>query len=629
MVRAEHLRRLMLFTVLLGLGFLGLTGVLVHVHVICHEHYKEVADQHTLRMFLREPRRGDILDAQGHPLATSFPVKRIFADPSLLGPYYAEMARAIAPLIDYPEGDLIQKLQPTLRTNANGRLVTNSFVNLRRKLTAEQWQQVTQTMASIRFPIESTKLKRSQRDFFTNLRQQSIYGVDDNRREYPSGKLAAHVIGYTKESESEFTGRGVTTTITELKGVDGIECWLDSKLHGVRGWVLTETDRRKREVVMHRGQSVDPRPGLNVVLTIDMVVQNILETELAEAMKTYTPESAVGIITRPRTGEIVALAVLPNYDPNNLDKNTGLRRNRAITDRIEPGSTFKIVVVASALNEKLVTLNDSFFCENGHWMYLGRALHDHGSHGNLSVLQIITKSSNIGAAKIGLRLGEDKLYQYVRAFGFGEPTGITLPGEVRGLLPSPKLWDRITITRIPMGHSVDVTPMQMVMAMSAIANDGIMMKPLLVKSLQDADGKTVAQYSTGPGTRIISSQAAKDTVTALKTVPTKDGTALKAALDYYTVAGKTGTAQVPNGNRGYLDGVYVSSFCGFFPADNPELCLYIMLNKVERAKGGYYGGQVAAPVFKRVAEQAAQHLKIRPDKEGSFEEALAASIPTP
>jgi cell division protein FtsI/penicillin-binding protein 2 len=165
----------------------------------------------------------------------------------------------------------------------------------------------------------------------------------------------------------------------------------------------------------------------------------------------------------------------------------------------------------------------------------------------------------------------------------------------------------------------------MVMAMSAIANDGVMMKPLLVKSLQDAEGKTVTHFSTGPGTRIISSQAAKDTVTALKTVPTKEGTAIKAALDYYTVAGKTGTAQIPNGDRGYLEGVYVSSFCGFFPADNPELCLYIMLNKVDRAKGGYYGGQVAAPIFKRVAEQAAQHLKIRPDKEGSFQDALAAS----
>ncbi len=615
----------MLFTVLLGLGFLGLAGVLVHIHVRCHEHYKEVADQHTLRMFLREPRRGEILDVQGHPLATSFPVKRLFADPSLLGPYYAEVARAVAPLVDYQEGELIQKLRPTLRTNANGRLVTNSFVNLRRKLDADQWQQVTQTLASLRFPIESARLKRSQRDFFTNLRQQSFYGVDDYRREYPSGKLAAHVLGCTQEKESEVAGRAVTTTVTELKGIDGIENWLDPKLRGVRGWVLTETDRRKREVVMHRGQSIDPRPGLNVVLTIDMVVQNILETELAEAMKTYAPESAVGIITRPRTGEIVALAVLPNYDPNNLGTNTALRRNRAITDRIEPGSTFKIVVVASALHEKLVTLDDHFFCENGHWMYLGRPLRDHGSYGDMSVLAIITKSSNIGAAKIGLQLGEEKLYQYVRAFGFGQPTGITLPGEVGGLLPSPKLWDRITITRIPMGHSVDVTPIQMVMAMSAIANDGIMMKPLLVKSLQDADGKTVTQFSTGPGTRIISSQAAKDTVTALKTVPTREGTAIKAALDFYTVAGKTGTAQIPDGNRGYLDGVYVSSFCGFFPADNPELCLYIMLNKVDRAKGGYYGGQVAAPIFKRVAEQAAQHLKIRPDKEGSYQDALATS----
>lgn len=624
MVRAEHLRRLALLSTLLGIGFLGLAGVLVHIHIFRHEYYTDVANSHTLRRFLREPRRGDILDANGHPLATSVPVKRVFADPSLLGPYYAEVAHAVAPLLGYVESELSQKLHPTLRTNSAGRLITNSFVNLRRKITAEQWQQVTQALSALTFPVATEKLNRSQRAFFRNLRRHSLYAVDDYRREYPSGPLAAQVLGFTQEIETAFNDGHVT----EVRGIDGIERWLDSKLRGVRGWTITETDRLKREVVMHRGQNIDPRPGLNVVLTVDMVAQHILETELAEAMKTFAPESAVGIIVRPRTGEIVALAVLPTFDPNDPGvAPIGYRRNRAIMDRIEPGSTFKTVVIASALNDQLITLDDHFYCEKGAFSYLGRTLHDHGSYGDLTVKGIITKSSNIGAAKIGLRLGEERLYQHLRSFGFGQTTGITLPGEVSGLLLSPRSWDRIAITRIPMGHSVDVTPIQMAMAVSAIANDGILMRPLLVKALQDVEGRTVTRFTTGPGTRIISSQAARDTVAALKTVPTKDGTAPKAALDFYTVAGKTGTAQVPDGSRGYLDGIYVSSFCGFFPADNPELCVYIMLNKVDRKHGGYYGGQIAAPIFKRVAEQCAQHFKIRPDKEGSFQDALAASTP--
>jgi cell division protein FtsI/penicillin-binding protein 2 len=626
MVSPEHLRRLTLFTVLLCLGFVGLGGMLVYIHVLRHEYYTNLANNHTLRIFLKEPRRGDILDAQGHPLATSFPVKKLFADPALMGPYYPDVARTVAPLMGYRDDELAERLRPTIvRTNSNGTLVTNAYVNLRRKLTVEQWDRVTEAMAGLRFPIEATNLRRGQRAFFRNLRMHAIYAVDDYQREYPSGALAAHALGFTREIDQEFSGFWVT----EVRGVDGVERWMDAKLRGVRGWVVTETDRRKREVVMHREQNVDPRPGLNVVLTIDMVIQNILETELAEAMKTYDPESAVSIAVRPRTGEILGLAVLPNYDPNNLGATPTNHfdhfRNRAITDRIEPGSTFKIVVVAGGLNEKVVTLEDQIFCENGYWTYLGKPLRDHGAYGWLTVQKIITKSSNIGAAKIGLRLGEQRLYHYARSFGFGVPTGIPLPGEVGGLLLPCKNWDRLAITRIPMGHAVDVTPLQMAMAMAAIANDGVLMKPMLIRELRDADGQTVAQYQPVQVGRVINSQAAKDAVAALKTVPTKEGTAIKAALDYYTVAGKTGTAQVPNGRWGYLDGIYVSSFCGFFPADSPELCIYVMLNKVDRAKGGYYGSQVAAPVFKRIAEQCAQHLKIRPDKADSLDEALASA----
>lgn len=624
MVHPKHLRRLLLFAVLLGLGLMTLGGWLYWIQILQHARFKEISENYTQRVFLRDPRRGDILDTQGHPLAMSLPVKKVYADPSLIGPYHAEVAQVLAPLLGYDAPELALKLRPVVvRTNSAGRPVTNSYVNLRRQLSVEQWQQVTQTLAQIRFPAEVGRLPRAQRAFFRNLRLHSIYAHDDQRREYPNGRMAAHVLGFTQEIESEFN----SAVVTQIKGVDGIERWMDSKLCGVRGWIVTEADRRKREIVVYREQNVEPRPGLNVVLTLDLVVQHILESELTEIMKTYSPESAMIVVTRPRTGEILGLAVAPDYDPNQPGSEPAdHRRNRFITDLVEPGSTFKIVVVAGALNDQVVNLHDVFFCENGTFMYCGYPLRDHGAYGHLSVLQIITKSSNIGAAKIGLRLGAHRLYYYVRQFGFGSPTGLTLPGEIAGIARPVRAWDKLTVTRIPMGHSIAVTPLQMVLAMNAIANDGVLMKPMLIQALTDAEGRTVARYQPAVARQVVSSSAARDMVTALKTVPTKDGTALKAALDYYTVAGKTGTAQVPGGPGGYLEGIYVASFIGFFPADNPEVLIGVFLNKLDRRRGGYYGGQTAAPHFQRTAEQIAQYLKIRPDREDAVNGALASAL---
>jgi cell division protein FtsI/penicillin-binding protein 2 len=368
--------------------------------------------------------------------------------------------------------------------------------------------------------------------------------------------------------------------------------------------------------VVYREQEVEARPGLDVVLTIDSVIQDIIEVELAEVMKQHRPISAEAIVLRPRTGEILALGQLPNYDPNQPGKSPADHlRNRIIADMVEPGSTFKIVVVSAALNEHLVTLADTFDCERGNWHFMGRTLHDvHGGYGVLSVENIITKSSNIGSAKIAVyKLGEQRLYDYMRAFGFGIRTGVTLPGEVNGLVwPVPK-WDKLMISRIPMGHSVAVTHLQMAMAMCAIANEGRLMRPMLISRLQDSSGKIFARYQPQEVRQVIGHDAARNLITALKTVPTKDGTAPKAALDHYTVAGKTGTAhKVVNGQ--YALDKYISSFIGFFPADDPELCISVMLDEPHQ---GYYGGQTAAPVFKRIAEQVASYMKLRPDREPS------------
>jgi cell division protein FtsI/penicillin-binding protein 2 len=281
-----------------------------------------------------------------------------------------------------------------------------------------------------------------------------------------------------------------------------------------------------------------------------------------------------------------------------------------ITDIVEPGSTFKVVVASAVLNEKLVRLGDVFNCENGVFFYGGRTLHDHDSYSALTVEGIITKSSNIGAAKLGIRLGEERLYEYMRNFGFGQTTGIPLRGEQAGIVHPVKKWSKVSIAQIPMGHGIAVTRMQMIMAMCAIANDGWLMRPMLVDRLEDQEHNLVAKYGPLRLRQVISEQASRDMVTALKTVVSTNGTAVKAAMENYTVAGKTGTAQKVENGR-YVHGKYFSSFIGFFPADEPELCIAVMLDEPRQ---GYYGGTTAGPTFKQIAERAANYLNIRPDK---------------
>jgi cell division protein FtsI/penicillin-binding protein 2 len=362
---------------------------------------------------------------------------------------------------------------------------------------------------------------------------------------------------------------------------------------------------------------------LNVVLTIDSMVQHIVESALADALEKHSPLSISGIVVRPRTGEILALATLPNFDPNNPGTApTDARRNRVIADVAEPGSTFKIVAVSGALNEGVVRLSDTFDCEHGHFHYAGHVLHDHESYGVLTVEQIITKSSNIGAAKVGIKMGESRLYDYIHNYGFGSRTGLPLQGEIGGIVHPVKKWSKVSIARIPMGQGIAVTSLQMMMAMCAIANKGVLMQPMLVERLEDRDHIVVDKYSPQRVRRVISEAAAEEMVTALKTVVTK-GTAIKAAMTNYTVAGKTGTAEKSGGPEGYLKGKYFASFIGFFPADNPEICISVVMDE---PKHGYYGGQIVAPVFKQIAEAAANYLNIRPEN-GEAAPAPSAAAP--
>ena len=354
---------------------------------------------------------------------------------------------------------------------------------------------------------------------------------------------------------------------------------------------------------------MEPRDGLHVGLTLDLVIQGILESALAEAKDKEKPAYISGMVMRPKTGEILAMCSLPDFDPNHMEHTTADQlRNRLIMDYHEPGSTFKIVVIAGALNENLVHLTDHINCENGHFLYAGRILHDSSPHGDLTVEGVLMKSSNIGAAKIGMIMERPRLDRYMRDFGFGAPTSILLPHETPGLMP--RNWTKDSIVQIPMGQGVSVTSLQMMMAMGALANKGVLMRPLLVDRLLDAGGNVVTRFPPVAARQVVSEATAKLMVEALKTVVTKEGTAVRAAMENYTVAGKTGTAQkVP-----YAAHKWYASFAGFFPADNPEVCIYIAMDEPHDPAGLHQGGQVCAPVFKQVAEKVASYLNIKPDR---------------
>jgi cell division protein FtsI/penicillin-binding protein 2 len=608
MTRKLQFGRVLLLTLLICAAFVGLGYRLVDLQVLRHDELAALAQQNTQREFSREPRRGDILDARGNLLATSVPVNTVCTDPSLIGNQQAVVAHTLAPLLQMNESDLFQKLFSHISKNEKGETITNNlhYVRLQKNVTDENWQKIQMAMSQLDFGVDEKKISKTDRAFFRNLRQGAIFAEPDQMRVYPNGALAAQVLGFSGIEESKVDDR----VVSQISGRDGIELSLNSTLSGVAGWRVTQTDRQQRELVALRNEDVQPHDGLNVVLTIDAEIQHIVETVLADAMQKHTPISISGIVMRPRTGEILAMVTLPNYDPNKPNTITPDARNRVITDVIEPGSTFKIVVVSGALNENVVRLSDTFDCEEGHFSYAGRILHDHEPFGILTAENIITKSSNIGAAKIGIRLGENELYDYAMDFGFGQRTGIALPGEARGILNPVKDWSKVSIAQIPMGHGVAVTRLQMLMAMGALANDGWLMRPMLVSRLEDRDGNVVQQYTPQRVRQVVSDATDKMMVEALKTVVSPDGTAPGAAMKDYVVAGKTGTAQkVENGT--YAENKFIASFIGFFPADNPDLCISVVMDE---PKEGYYGGQVCGPVFREIAERCASYLNIPTDE---------------
>ena len=557
-------------------GLVGLFSVfsvrLIDLQVLEHEKLTTLAAEKHNHKQIIYARRGIIRDARDEPLAENIPVKTVVADASHIRDPVA-VAAAIADKLEMDPRELAIKLKQTGKGSKH--IVLKTGVQ-------------EEIAVAIRDALSAASLR-------------GIYFDQDFVRVYPNGQLLSQVLGFVEHDH---------------KGTMGVERTMQDFLQGADGYRYIETDRTGKELVPYRGQERLAQDGCDVKLTIDLGLQNIVENELDAACAEYKPLDATAVMIRPQTGEIIAMASRPTFDPNKAGEAVpDQQKNRSVVDMVEPGSTFKIVTTSAVIEEKLVTPDTTVYCENGHFLYAGRILRDAHAQGVLTVHQILQKSSNIGVAKLALQLGETKLYEYIRRFGFGQKTGVTLSGEIPGLVNPPYRWSKLDITRIPMGQSVAVTPMQLVTAMSAIANGGRLMKPMIVSDITDSTGRTVAHFTPQIVRQVLSTDTTRKIASALKDVVSKAGTAQKAEVPGFRVAGKTGTAQKVNPNGGYYSGRYVTSFCGYMPADDPQFALLVLLDDPKVKEGIAYGGTVAGPVFSKIAQQAARYLDLQPTEE--------------
>jgi len=563
-------------------AFCVLIGRLFYLHVWEQEALLEHVESNRKMVQIVEARRGNVVDNRGNLLATTHTTIDLGVDPQSVRETDREKFTELANLIDQPLEKVIHAIETKTRKGSDH----------------------AQAVSLIKWAYLAKGLDEDTYDKVRELGIKGVYGNRKYSRTYPSGKLAAHVLGYVNHEETPVTG---------------VERFFDYYLRGQDGWRETERDGRRRELAQFRAREVAPADGLNVALSVDLMVQHIVEQEVARLAAEYNPESVSVIVSEPSTGAVMAMANYPTYDPNEFYNTKKYpidsQRNRALTDLIEPGSTFKIVPAAAALNEGIVAPEDIFQTGVERVSYKGRSLKlpsDHHTYDSLSMHDIVVKSSNRGAAHLGLILGENRLHDYAEAFGFGEKTGFDLGGEVSGTLHSVKNWDGLTITRLPMGHAVSATPMQIHGAMSVIANKGVLMEPLIAERVFDAAGNNIVRFSPKAKRRVVSTEVAQTVADMLVDVVGKDGTARKAAIDNYSVAGKTGTTQkIVNGK--YSRQHHVASFSGFFPANKPALVITVVVDEPQ-LKGVGYGGSVSAPAFRNIAEACIAYLGIRPSR---------------
>jgi cell division protein FtsI (penicillin-binding protein 3) len=548
--------------VLTGCLLLLLGAIVVrlgYLQILRHDELSRLAERQYSKTIPLRPERGPILDRNGYALAVSAAVESVYALPARIADR-AAVAAALAPHLGERPRDVQQRL-------ASDR----PFV----------W-------VKLKIPPPAAEAIRA-------LRLPGVGTVPETLRFYPSRDLAAHVLG--------FVGR-------DDRGLEGVELAHDKSLAGEAGLALVERDALGREVTGQPTILKTPTPGTGLVLTLDATVQYLAERELDATWRATGAKGGMVLVMDPRTGEILAMAMRPTFNPNAYHLATAEQwRNRAVTDPFEPGSTFKAILAAAALEEGVARPGDRYYGEQGVITIANKTIHDWKKYGWLTFQQVLQNSSNVGAIKVGLQLGRERYYQHITGFGFGSLTGVGLPGESRGQLRPPGRWSGLSLASISIGQEVSVTGVQLLAAFGAIANGGRLMQPHVVRALLDRNGKEVRR--TEPQTlRQVVSPATAATLTDILTSVVADGTGHKAAVQGYGVAGKTGTAQKPDPvTHVYSRKPGVLSFVGFVPSSAPRLVILALLDE---PKTVVWGSEAAAPIFAAIAAPVLRHLDVPP-----------------
>ncbi len=542
--------------------FLLIGGRAVQLQVFQGDKLMRLGQRQHLKEWIVLPKRGALFDRAGEPLALSMESQSVYARPHR---------------IQDPD-----KLSQTL-----ARILNMRAAEVKDKVTADK------PFVWIRRQVSSAEAEKVQA-----LNAEGIGMFYEPNRHYPQGQLAGQLIG--------FVGR-------DSEGLEGIELKYNEYIRGETGSSVAERDALGRRVLVQGVEGLHIPPGSDIHLTLDTSIQHMAEKELEASILKYRAKAGVAVVVEPFTGEVLALANYPSFDPNNYAKQSAeQRRNRAVTDSFEPGSTFKTVLAAAALEEGVVGKDDLFYCEMGKYPFAGKIIHDTHPHGWLPFAKILQVSSNIGFTKVAEKLKKDRFFKYIEKFGFGQPTGLDVPGEVAGLLRRPEKWASIDLATHAFGQGLSVTPMQLVMAYAAIANGGFLMRPYVMRRALGPKGEVVLENQPHVVRRVISEKTATLLASMLRDVTTEGGTGMMATVDGFDVAGKTGTAQKADPiHGGYAANKRVASFVGFVPANHPRLVALVLIDEPEV---NVYGGVVAAPVFRNIAQGSLRHLAVAPQK---------------
>lgn len=585
--------RMCAFAALLIPLAIGVICRLVHLQIFRGEELRAKAASKYTGSRKTVGKRGEIYDMSGNLLVGNMPCVTLVIDPTHVKTpeKRRKMAAELARQLGKNAAELEAKLAPERpRLNAAGKAVYNpdgspAMVPVRFSILAKH------------IPLEKA---RQLRDHMNKLGYKEILYQPDTMRHYPKNGLLANILGLTQGDSA-----------SNAVAVFGVEKFYNDKIAPSGGKEVFERDRRGVPLTYGNRQNVSARDGANIYLTIDEVLQSIMEEELDEAYKKWNPKTIYAVMVDPRTGNVLAIGQRPSFDPNSKD---GIQasdcRNRIVEDRIEPGSIAKALAVAGALDNNVVRPETRFFCENGFWLYCGKKLTDTHKYENLTVSDIIKVSSNIGTAKIALMMGEKMLYDTFTSFGMGERSGLPLRPETRCVLRHYSKWDKLTITRAPIGYSINVTPVQMARAYCALANHGRLPTLRLVDRIENPETGEIYNLPMEPPRQIFRRpQTGQEITQMLKGVTGPGGTAKQAAIPGYQVAGKTGTSRKSIGRAGYSN-KYFASFVGYVPADNPA---FVLLVTTDEPKGSSYGGTVSGPIFRKIAQRALNYMQIPPD----------------